>query len=160
MRRRDLLRRAGIGAGTLVAAGFAGCSGDGDDSDPTPLPEIQVSGEVESTVDGLSITDYEHGLRRGRAHDDVHFSVTPTVENTGDQQAELDNYEYDITLYDANDIDITPGDTFASRGDELSPGESGTVQVEVSFLNAESASPEDIARYELSISCDGSGSYC
>ena len=162
MRRRRLLERAGIGTATLVAAGLAGCSSDGSDgSGSTPLPEIEVSGEVvTSSVDGLSVTDYEHELRRGQAHEDVHFAVTPTVENTGDQRADLGDYEYDLELFDADDIEITPGDPWTTGGEELSPGDSGTVLVQVSFLNAEGASPDDVARYELSVSCGGSGSYC
>ncbi|MEF8907246.1 MAG: hypothetical protein V5A13_05240 [Haloarculaceae archaeon] len=163
MNRRTVLRQAGSSAGVLVALGLAGCSGDGSETGNTPLPDLQISGsDLESSVDGLTITGQRHELVRGQQHDDVHFAVTVTVRNAGQQEVNLENYEYDLTLYSPDGIDITPGQTWKANPDTVPPGETGTVLVQVSFISAEGVSPEDVDRYEATLSCGtgSSGSYC
>lgn len=163
MRRRTVLRRAGIGMSGLVAAGLAGCSGDGESTETESIPELQLSGQqLESTVDALSITGQTQELVPGRQHEDIHLAVTPTVQNTGDQETDLGDYEYEIRLFSEEDIDITPGNTWKANPETVPPGEEGTVLVQVSFISAEGVSPEDVDRYELTLSCseDNDGPYC
>lgn len=164
MRRRTVLRRAGIGMTGLVATGLAGCSGDSDDGGGTPtLPDIEISGQqLGSTIDELSIVDQSYDILRGQRHDDVHFAVTPTVRNDGDQEASLQDYQYDLTLYDRDDSDITPGNTWKARPDTVQPGETGTILIQVTFSSAPDTYPEDVDRYELILTCgpDNAGSYC
>ena len=163
MQRRAVLRHAGVGLSGLVAAGLAGCSSDGGGTETEELPELELSGQrLESTVDELSIVDQRQRLLRGRQHEDIHFAVTLTVRNTGDQEASLEDYEYEIRLYSPEDIEITPGNTWAINPDTVAPGETGTILLQVSFISSESVSPEDVDRYEVTLSCggDGAGSYC
>lgn len=163
MRRRTLLRHAGIGMSGLVATGLAGCSGDSDSPETESIPELQLSGQrLESTVDELSITGQAHELVRGRQHEDIHFAVTPTVRNTGDKETDLGNYQYKIRLYSEEDIDITPGNTWKANPETVQPGETGTILLQVSFISAEGVSPEDVDQYEVTLSCgeDGAGAYC
>jgi hypothetical protein len=160
MNRRTVLQRTGIAAAAVT--GLAGCSGtEGDDGETEPLPELTLSGQqLESSVDGLVITGSDVDLRRGQQHDDVHFAVTATVENIGDQSVNLGDYTYEITLLSPEDIDITPGNTWAARPDEVAPGETGTVLLQVSFISAEGVDPEDVDRYEVTLSCGEGASYC
>lgn len=147
----------------LVAAGLAGCSGDSDGADAENIPELQLSGQqLESTVDGLSIVGQSHELVPGRQHEDIHFAVTPTVRNTGDQETNLGDYQYEIRLYSAEDIDITPGNTWKANAQTVAPGETGTILLQVSFISSDSVSPEDVDRYEVTLSCgeDSDGDYC
>jgi len=163
MQRRKVLRRAGIGMSGLVTAGLAGCSGDGDSTDTEDIPELQLSGQqLESTVDELSITEQTHELVPGQQHEDIHFAVTPTVRNTGDQETNLGDYQYEIRLYSEEDIDITPGSTWKANPETVQPGETGTILLQVSFISAEGVSPEDVDRYEVTLSCggDNAGTYC
>lgn len=163
MERRTVLRRTGIGMAAVAAAGLSGCSGNGDGNGTETLPTLQISSQsVESSVDGLTITGFETDLRRGQQHDDVHFAVTPTIENAGDQEVNLENYQYEIRLFSPEGVDITPGNTWAVRADTLAPGERGTVLLQVSFISAEGVDPEDVDRYEVTLSCggDATGSYC
>lgn len=163
MNRRTVLRRTGSSAAVFVTLGLAGCSGDSSETGNTPLPDLQISGsDLESSVDGLTVTGQRHELVRGQQHDDVHFAVTVTVSNTGDQEVDLQDYQYDLTLYSPDGIDITPGQTFTANPDTVPPGETGTVLVQVSFIHAEGVSPEDVDRYEVTLSCGSgsSGSYC
>lgn len=147
---------------TLAAAGLAGCSGgDSNGTETEELPELQVSGgEVGSSVSGLSVTDHEVELVRGQQHDDIHFAVTPTIENTGDQEVSLEDYDYKIRLFSAEGDDITPGSTWAANPQTIAPGETGSILVQVSFISAQGTDPEDVDSYEVTISCDGSGAYC
>ena len=163
MRRRTVVRRAGIGLTALAVPGVSGClSGDdGTDTQTQSLPELDVSNRsIDSSVAELSIVDHEVELLRGQQHDDIHFGVTPTVENTSDQQADLDAYQYDIALYSPEDIDITPGRTWTANAEQVPAGETGTVLLQVSFLDAEGVDPEDVDQYEVALSCDGNGAYC
>lgn len=163
MQRRAVLRHAGVGMSGLVAAGLAGCSSNGGGTETEELPELQLSGHgLESTVDELSFVGHNHRLLRGQDHEDVHFAVTATIQNSGNQETNLGDYEYEIRLYSPEDIDITPGSTWAVNPDTVAPGETGTVLLQVSFISSNSVSPEDVDRYEVTLSCgeDSAGSYC
>lgn len=164
MKRRTVLRHAGLGALTAGTVSIAGCGGDngGNGDDPSePLPELSITDQtLNSTIDELLVAGYQTGLRRGQRHEDIHFAVTLSITNEGDQQADLSDYGYNITLFDSSNTDITPGDTWVQDEDVISPGETGQVLVQVSFLDAQ-ASAEDIDRYRLIIGCgQGSGTYC
>jgi hypothetical protein len=160
MKRRTVLERTGIGLSAAATVALAGCSGGEEETDE-PLPELQLSGQrLESSVDELVITGADADLREGQQHDDVHFAVTATVENIGEQEANLGEYGYELRLLSPEDIDITPGNTWAARPDSVPPGESGTVLLQVSFISAEGVDPEDVDRYEVTLSCGEGASYC
>jgi hypothetical protein len=154
---------------TLSAVSLAGCSSDdgngddenGDGNSSEPLPELTLSGQtVRSTIDELPIAGQQAGLRRGQRHDDIHFAVTLSVTNDGDQRIDLDDYGYQLDLYDSAENTITLGDTWASDGDALDPGETGSVIVEVSFINSQ-ATPEDVDSFRVILGCaSGSDAYC
>ncbi|MFW5978450.1 MAG: hypothetical protein ACOCP2_04360 [Halohasta sp.] len=174
MKRRTLLTHAGAGMATLGAMSMAGCSsddgngddgngddGNGDGDSSEPLPELTLSDQtVRSTIDELPIAGQQAGLRRGQRHDDIHFAVTLSVTNEGDQRIDLDDYGYELDLYDDAGNDITLGDTWASDGDTLDPDETGSVIVEESFIDSE-ATPEDVDSYRAILGCGSSSSaYC
>lgn len=166
MQRRNVLKRAGIGLAALGSAALAGCGSDGNDGDdgnddgnddggaqntPTAVPDMDVSERtLESSVGGLSVVGYRDYFVPGQRHDDIHLAVVPAVENTGDERTNLGDYDYTMTLYDADDADVTPGDPWLDDAVAVDPGETGTVLVQMSFINAD-ADPEDVARYELTI---------
>lgn len=163
MKRRTILKRTGVGLSAVGVTGLSGCSGDSNDDESEPLPELELSGQrFQSSVEQLAVTGFQTELRRGQQHEDIHFAVTPTIENTGDQQVTLGDYQYEIRLFSAEDIDITPGNTWTARADDVPPGETGTILLQVSFISEEGVDPEDVDRYEVSLSCDSgnSGSYC
>lgn len=164
MDRRTLLRRSCLGLATVGTVGLAGCSSEsgGEGGDPSePLPELALTGQtLNSTIDELTIAGYQNGLRRGRQHEDIHFAVTLSITNEGDQRVDLADYGYDLTLFDETDTDITPGDTWASNADTVGPGETGQVLVQVSFLDSP-ANPEQVRRYRLVLGCgQGASAYC
>lgn len=170
MKRRTLLTRTGAGLATLSAASLAGCSDDGggngttDDGhgDPSePLPELSLSDQtLESTVDQLAIAGQQVGLRRGTQHEDIHFAVTLSVTNEGDRRIDLEDYGYQLNLYDNGDVRLELGDTWTANGDTLDPGETGSVLIQVSFIETQ-ASPEDVDSYRLVLGCgSGNSAYC
>jgi len=167
MKRRTLLARAGAGMATLSAVSLAGCSsdddgnGNGNGDSSEPLPELTLSDqELRSTIDQLSIAGQQVGLRRGTQHDDIHFAVTLSVTNEGGQRVDLDDYGYQLDLYDDTEVKIELGSTWAVDGDALDPGETGSVLVQVSFIDTE-ATPEDVDSYRLILGCgSGSSAYC
>lgn len=167
MKRRTLLTRAGAGMATLSAASLAGCSSDdggngNGDTDPSePLPELVLSEQtLESTIDQLSIAGRQVGLRRGEQHEDIHFAVTLSVTNDGQQRVDLDDYGYQLDLYDEAGTRLQLGNTWVVNGDALDAGETGTVLVQVSFIDTE-ATPEDVDSYRLILGCgSSSGAYC
>lgn len=165
MKRRTVLRQASLGAVTVGTVSIAGCGGDdngGNGNDPSePLPELSISSQtLNSTVDELVIAGYQNGLRRGQQHEDIHFAVTLSIRNEGNQRVDLADYGYRITLYDDSGSEITPGDTWSQDEDTIAPGETGQVLVQVSFIDSE-GTPEDIDRYRVVMGCgQGSGAYC
>lgn len=167
MKRRTLLTQAGAGLATLGAVSLAGCSSDDDgngngNGDPSePLPELVLSEQtVESTIDQLPIAGRQVGLRRGERHDDIHFAVTLSVTNEGTRRIDLDDYGYQLDLYDDAGTKLGLGDTWSANGDALDPGETGSVLVQVSFIGTE-ATPEDVDSYRLTLGCGSSSSaYC
>ncbi|MFC7228667.1 hypothetical protein N0B31_14740 [Salinirubellus salinus] len=162
MKRRSLLRRTSIGLAAVGSTALAGCTaGDDEDGEQTPLPNLQLSDPtLESSVDGLSLVDSRDDLRRGQQHEDVHFAVVATVENAGAEETDLGDYQYTVTLYDGAGTDITPGDTWTANAATVAPGETGTILLQVSFIES-NVTPRDVGRYEVALACggDNSGSY-
>jgi hypothetical protein len=167
MKRRTLLTRTGAGLATLSTVALAGCSDDGgtettDGGDASePLPELTVSEQtLQSTVDQLAIAGQQIGLRRGTQHEDIHFAVTLSVTNEGDQRIDLDDYGYQLDLYDSAENRLELGQTWAIDGDALDPGETGSVLVQLSFIDT-NATPEDVDSYRLVLGCgSGNSAYC
>jgi hypothetical protein len=158
---------AALGTGGAVA--LAGCGGgsdgdttdDGDNSDETDDGETNDGGgdtDYESTlssdVEGLAIVSGEYtdtGIS-GR------FPVTITVENTGSQEIQLDNYSYNYSIYDSGGSDLTGGTSAVSENPTVGVGDTGEVLVTVIV----DGDVEAVASYEVTIVCGSfdEGAYC
>lgn len=110
-----------------------------------------------SQADAVRITGFAAPDEAARGE---RISVTATVENTGDRTTSVIDYTYDVALYDADGNELQGSGMSASAvGSELGPGERTDVTLTPMF----DGSPEDVARYELSLTCEGSladGVYC
>ena len=151
----------------LLATGLAGCSGvvrdavECDDESATPH-RWDVPGKlVESSVDGLTVTDHEAVSQCSGI--DRPFGVTVTVVNSGDRQIEtLTDYEFALTLFAGDGTEITPRLTTTHTTDgDLDPGDRSELVIARGRWEGDTA-PEDVVRYELSLSCDRSEdtTYC
>ena len=158
---------AALGTGGAVV--LAGCSGgsdgdttdDGDDSDGTDDGETNDGGggtDYESTlssdVEGLAIVSGEYtdtGIS-GR------FPVTITVENTGSQEIQLDNYSYRYSISDSGGGDLTGGTSASIENPTLGAGDTGEVLI-TSIVDGD---VEAVASYEVTIACGNldEGAYC
>jgi hypothetical protein len=81
-----------------------------------------------------------------------------TVENTGDQETNLFEYDYEGTVYDADGNEIGGIDGKSSTGDSnAAPGGTGEVT-----LSSRDVDPEEVARYEVALVCTSisEGVYC
>jgi len=163
MDRRTVLQRCG--AGLLAGVALAGCSestaGDGSDddgNDPTAAETTTVGGSMgsaTSTVEGLTITAAETSTTASS------FKVLVTIENTGGKTTDLFNYGYELLFFDAEGTDLSTRNPTrgSTEGTEIGPGESTTMNVHAPV----NGDPEDVARYEFTLSCEGafiSGVYC
>lgn len=123
-----------------------------------------VSGEVESSVDGLSIADHRVGMPAGLSQPDgAAFNLSLTVENSGGSETNPTDYDYELGLFDADGTDITPIVTAVQPNDiEIAPGERGTIALSGLFESDSESGPDDVARYEVSLSCNraSEGVYC
>lgn len=115
---------------------------------------------AESAVAELRITDHEEHTPPG-SDPETDYSVLLTVDNTGDQATDLSEYTYEIHLYDDAGNDITPAKRATRNWDEPGPGASGEITVQGLFGDSDH-SPDDVARYEITLTCDGfdEGVYC
>jgi hypothetical protein len=165
--------------GTGLAVGLAGCSsggdgtaddggaddsGDGSDettdsqtgtspSDTTGQGTGGITATGESAVEGLEIVDLER--QGGNSNKILMFT---TVRNAGDQTTDLSEYNYEMSLYDSEG-DAIQGSRGYAKGDEVAPGDSGTINVSHSV----EGDVADVARAEVSINCNGAlidGAYC
>jgi hypothetical protein len=181
MRRRELLRRS---AGALIAAGsvaVAGCSGDsgsdgesdgdggaGDgesDGDESGNgnggePTLTTSGPADGEVASNAIEELVVVMLESQASDV--FSVTVTLENTGDQRTSAMDYTYTLALFDGDGNELgTVVANKANLGAGMGAGQQGSVIATPQFYDGE---PGDVARYELTIDCseegDDRGVYC
>ena len=187
MRRRELLRRSGaslIAAGSVAVAGCSGDSGNGNESDggngdesnggngnesnggdggsdegedPTLTTSGPVDGEVASNVtEELVVVMLESQVSNV-------FSVTVTLENTGDQRTSAMNYTYTLALFDGDGNELgTVVANKANLGAGMAAGQQGSVIATAQFYDGE---PSDVARYELTVDCsavegEDRGVYC
>jgi hypothetical protein len=171
MRRRELLRRSGI---ALIAAGtaaVAGCSGDdgtddgsnGDDggTDDGEDQTLTTSGPIDGEVASNAIEELVVVMLESQVSDV--FSVTVTLENTGDQRTSAMNYTYTLALFDGDGNELgTVAANKANLGARMAAGQQGSVIATPQFYDGE---PGDVARYKLTVDCseeDGEdrGVYC
>ncbi|ERH10997.1 MAG: hypothetical protein J07HX64_02776 [halophilic archaeon J07HX64] len=191
MRRRELLRRGSatlLATGSVAVAGCSGDGGNGNESDsgdgggdggdggdgggdgsdsdggggdgsedPTLTTSGPVDGEVVSNaIEELVIVTLDSQVSNV-------FSVTVTLENTGDQRTTAMNYTYTLTLFDGADTELgTVVANKANLGAGMSAGQQGSVIVTPQFYDGE---PSDVARYELTVDCseiadEDRGVYC
>lgn len=157
----------------------AGCSRDGDggengEENGEDEENGGDNGEEESTggassgpftatspVEGLTIQnavedtgDYSGGGQEGW------FGLELTVLNSGGQTTDIFDYGYNMTVYDAQDNDVTgPGSSkSATGGTEIAPGETATISV---LTQPEGGA--EVVRAEAMLNCDGmfvEGTYC
>jgi hypothetical protein len=131
---------------TSTAVGSPGTQA-GDSGGPTR--------SAESDVDGLAVESAEY-VSGGE-----NFSVRVTVVNTGDQETDIMEYGYQLTVFDGADEDISTSTTSYGTTNETTapPGESATLTASRQV----DGSPDDVARFELVVSCDSAfaeGVYC
>ena len=151
--RAAMVSRRGVLAatGTATVAVVAGCSG-GDDTPSVP-------GTASSDIEELAIVDHQPDFAPGSQDQD--FGVVLTIENNGDQQADIIDYSYELTPYDDDDNDIsgmTAGFklTDDETGTGMSPGGRGSVMATTSL----GPSRDEVARYEVTLDCGFDGTYC
>ena len=144
--------------GTVTVALVAGCSGGADiigaGGPATETPA--VPGTVSSEIEEFAIVEHEPDFAPGS--EDQDFGVVLTIENNGDQQTDLIDYDYELTPYDDDISGITAG--FRLADDEtdtsMSPGGRGSVMATTSL-----GPPRDeVARYEVTLDCGFDGTYC
>ncbi|ELZ13708.1 hypothetical protein C479_02646 [Halovivax asiaticus JCM 14624] len=145
---------SGGGSGT-------GGGGTGDITIPDGLGDVDIEGElVGNSVDGLEVVDHQPYEADGHSTVvDGAFSLIVTVENTGEQEIDLLGYTYSLSLYDASGSVISEGASTRSLEYGVSAGEIGAVET----WSGNGAMAENVARYELSLTCDGmfaDGVYC
>lgn len=134
----------------------SGTGGDEPTVSATSTPESSDGGSVgRNTVDGLEIT--------GWVVQDVEdqFQVSVTIRNTGDRTTDIFNYEYGLALYgnDGTEISTDGGGSGSTNDTEIAPGQRASINV----FQSVDGSPEDVERFEISLSCDGpfvDGVYC
>lgn len=166
MRRRSFLARSG--AVTALGVSVAGCSGGGDGGDGGGSDSDGGSGDdndsggggtsydgiTRSDVDGLEITSGEYtdtGIQ-GR------FPVTITVNNTGTEETDVEEYDYDYTVYDSGQGDIAEGTSAAADQNTIAPGESTDVLI-TAIVDGD---PDEVTGYKVVLSCTSlsGGVYC
>jgi hypothetical protein len=152
--RRRLLGAVGAGA----AAGLAGCSGilggggggdDGSSGDSDGGSGGGGSDNVQNEVDGIEITGTS-----GQATQDT-YAITVNLENTGDGQPSVLDFDYRVTLYDDSGSEIPTQGSVAINQDGFFNGDTGTVEIQPRI----EADPSTVASYELRVLCD-EGPYC
>lgn len=150
-------------AGTTAAASLAvaGCLGGSDDSDASLTDTGPARGQVVSnTVDGIEVVGLESEV--GTKNGSKQFSVDVTVENTGQETTDPTDYTYEIALFDASGSELSTRGLSTAAFGRRDVGNGGRVTITLTPM-LESAAPDDVARYELSVNCSGmraDGVYC
>jgi hypothetical protein len=178
--RRQVLATTGAVSATLVA-GCSGGNGDGGTDDPdgngTPTPtatatpteteaetqSMDVQGSVSSKVDPLSIVEHVPRIGYFGQQERTYFPVEVTVENGGDEETDLFEYNYDVVTYDADDNDVTGSQGGKSSGGETTAPSGGRGSLIV--YSTIEVDPSEVARYEVTTVCEGTvsraeGVYC
>jgi archaellum component FlaG (FlaF/FlaG flagellin family) len=110
---------------------------------------------VVNEVDGFAVR-YHAGEPRTDS-----YAVLASIENTGGQTTEITNYDVSVRLYDADGTAVhSAGIVVWNASGELAPGEQRQITVEDTLQDG--VAPEDVARYELRLTCGGhaDGVYC
>jgi len=89
------------------------------------------------------------------------FRILVTIQNSGTETTDVQNYGYGLLFFDDEETDITGRQpTRGSREEtEIGPGSA----VEMTVHAPVNGDPADVARYEFTLSCEGafiSGVYC
>jgi len=186
-RNQPLSRRRVVAvAGTTITGALAGCSSDGDggsnggddddedetESDPqsgttggestageTPTDTSAIGGNgsqrLESNVDGLELESAQPtdtGIE-GR------YPVTVTIRNSGDLEANVENYDYQYAVFDGSGNDVTEGTGGPTSDDPtVAPGETTMVLLTATV----DGNPEDVAGFAVTLGCGSfdDGVYC
>ena len=137
-------------------------SGGGDDgADDGGEPTLTTSGPADGEVASNAIEELAGVMLESQASDV--FSVTVTLENTGDQRTSAMNYTYTLALFDSDGNELgTVVANKANLGAGMGAGQQGSVIATAQFYDGE---PGDIARYELTVDCsevegEDRGVYC
>lgn len=140
----------------LVTGTYTDLGETGGTATPTEGTSAGLQGEVtEVAVDGLSVAEHSGSVTEDGS---VQTVVRASVENVGDRTTELGNYNYEVTVFDADGNDVTGAGSGLFNSGAVAPGERGTVTVAQAV--ADGATP---ARYAFSIDCDVTfekGAYC
>jgi len=85
-----------------------------------------------------------------------------TVENTGDQETELINYNYELVLTGQNGETLYDGLATIYGEGQAAPGESATVTIAVDANVDQEVEFGDVASYEVSLICSSfvDSTYC
>ena len=146
---------------------------DTDDESTTQIencPREDVSGAtfsgefdgsvISNAIDGIEVESVDASITTSEDADDQ-LEVAITVRNSGEETTHPRDYTYDLTLYDDSCTVLEiPGVTQYGVSPDLEPGDTGAL-----FITPTRAefSVDEIAAYEVSVSCSGSfaeGVYC
>jgi len=168
MRRREMLRYGGSVLSTASLLAIAGCSDDsgggaddGDDGDGESTttesdgPVQEEMGEVvENEVSGLEIVGWESDASGSR------FEVDVTIENTGERDTDLFDYNYAVNIYDEDGDKFPYNSTNRSAAEtEIAAGEQGSITLSPRY----GGDLSKVERYEISLTCPTLGpsaAYC
>lgn len=163
-----LQSRGGQSVAVVLATALvvmAGCSGldDGEQTvDTTPASTstpIDVSGEVHSRVDGLTVVSHESRIVADSPIAKDEWAVVVEFRNTGNKSTDpIHGYSYNLTVYDDSDEEMAVGGPGASSKGPIQPGETGTVI----FVPEKSVNLQRLGGYEVWLTCDylDDGEYC
>jgi hypothetical protein len=147
--------------GTNGDDGDDGGSGNGGDggSDGGGEGQGESMGSVTgNTIEGLAVQNWQTIEEWGAPF----YEIEMEVKNIGNEETEVDEYRYELTVYDENDNNISGDSNLNAAPDGvIGPGQVDTVTVR--RLVEDSASPADVGRYEIGVDCSGalySGVYC
>lgn len=143
--------------GGSTATGTAEPTDDGGEMS-TPTDDggetSSVPGSVSSNVAELSIVEHQPDIDYYGENNEQYFPVDLTIENNGDQQTDVTEYDYDVTPYDADGNDVSGGrlGTSSGEGTSMEPGGRGTL---IAYATVE-IDPSEVARYEVTLMCEDS----
>lgn len=139
---------------------------DGDDSSGETTTPARDLGDPAGSVGGvgpagLSIIGLDsHVGAQGESEGDWVTDIT--VENTGDQETELINYNYELVLTGQNGETLYDGLATIYGEGQAAPGESATVTIAVDANVDQEVEFGDVASYEVSLICSSfvDSTYC
>jgi len=167
MRRREMLRYGGSVLSTASLLAIAGCSddsgggaddgddGDGESTTESDGPVQEEMGEVvENEAFGLEIVGWVSDASGSR------FEVDVTIENTGERDTDLFDYNYAVNIYDEDGDKFPYNSTNRSAAEtEIAAGEQGSITLSPRY----GGDLSKVERYEISLTCPTLGpsaAYC